>query len=402
MKGVRSRFAWTLLSTLLAAAVLVIAGQASGAVTFLYRSSTTIKTTHQAVQIAGYAAAGVLFLVALELFVPLALRPAGWWRRVLHTLPLFALGIALVGVVLTLAGIGSGAFAGGWMAAGGLLTGLALAVSTMRVSFSPRAVRLALIGAGATAFATLVGWGALLALAVIVLSTPAAAFPAPGGFGGAPGGGRPPEGGGPGGPGEGGALIGPQSLQPLLVGSVVLLTLLAIAMVFLLPRGWRAMRWQPAVAELQTAAHGGWKDAASAAIALAALVVAFLAAIQLVPVSRTNPPVQTTIQWDTQQTRDPATRACMDCHSNETRWPWYASFAPGSWLTSLHVNEGRQRLNLSELNASDASHAAEESVRQIQSGSMPLKDYLLIHADANLTDAEKQQLIRGLQASLAN
>jgi mono/diheme cytochrome c family protein len=399
MKGIRSHFALALLSTLLAAAVLVIAGQASSAVSFIYRSSGAIIAAHQVVLIAGYAAAGALCLIALWLFIPLALRPAGWWRRVLHTLPLFALGIALVGVALTLAGIGSGAFAGGWLAAGGLLTALALAISATRVSLSPRAARLALAGVGVT----LVGWGGLLALAAMVLSTPAAAFSGAGGFSGAPGGDRPPEGGGaPGGFGEGGGLIGSQSLQPLLIGSVVVLTLLAVAMVVLTLRGWRSLRSQPEIAEVQPVGQGGWRDAASAAAALAALAVAFLAVIQLVPVSRTNPPVQTTVQWDSQQTRDLATRACMDCHSNETRWPWYATIAPGSWLTTLHVNEGRQRLNLSELNSGEASRAAEESVRQIQNGSMPLKDYLLIHADANLTDAEKQQLIQGLQASLSN
>ena len=64
-------------------------------------------------------------------------------------------------------------------------------------------------------------------------------------------------------------------------------------------------------------------------VILGMLVVAFIA-IQLIPASRTNPPVTTSLKWDSPQTEALARRACMDCHSNETVWPWYSYVAPAS------------------------------------------------------------------------
>ncbi len=102
--------------------------------------------------------------------------------------------------------------------------------------------------------------------------------------------------------------------------------------------------------------------------------------------------------------QDLATRACMNCHSNETTWPWYAYIAPSSWLTTLHVTNARQQMNLSELNTLPAfrlSMLSEQIAMEIRSGAMPPKDYLLLHPEANLTDAEKEALITGFQQSLA-
>jgi hypothetical protein len=98
------------------------------------------------------------------------------------------------------------------------------------------------------------------------------------------------------------------------------------------------------------------------------------------------------VNWDSPQTQQLWQRACADCHSNQTQWPWYTAIAPGSWLTAEHVNGGRQRFNISV-----RSGRAGESVQQIRSGQMPLADYVLIHPNANLTAAEKQELMQGLQ-----
>ena len=86
----------------------------------------------------------------------------------------------------------------------------------------------------------------------------------------------------------------------------------------------------------------------------------------------------------------------MDCHSNETTWPWYAHIAPSSRLTALHVSGARQELNLSELDNLPAfrrASVAESMANQIRAGAMPPADYLLMHPDARLSDAEKQQLL---------
>lgn len=139
-----------------------------------------------------------------------------------------------------------------------------------------------------------------------------------------------------------------------------------------------------------------------ALILVAALLVVFVA-IQFVPVQRTNPPVVTRLAWDSAQTQNLAQRACMDCHSNETQWPWYAHVAPASWLISADVERGRRELNLSELSTDTnrLSRVAQRVQRAIESGKMPLAQYLVMHPDAQLTAEEKQTLMAGMLKTLS-
>ena len=146
------------------------------------------------------------------------------------------------------------------------------------------------------------------------------------------------------------------------------------------------------------------------AIGIGAGAVAALAvAIQLVPFGRDHakPPVTLQVNWDSDQTRDLFYRACADCHSNETKWPWYSNVAPVSWLVQRDVNEGREHFNISEMSEEhegeehsegrdDHHHSPAELVRD---GQMPMPIYLITHPEARLSDAEKQQLIDGLEAT---
>ncbi len=121
---------------------------------------------------------------------------------------------------------------------------------------------------------------------------------------------------------------------------------------------------------------------------------------QLVPYGRdhSNPPVTAEPHWDSPETRALAQRACFDCHSNETRWPWYSNVAPTSWLLQSHVDEGRRALNFSEFQRSfEDAHEAGETVRE---RSMPPRSYLWMHPEARLSAAQRQQLARGLDASI--
>ncbi len=122
--------------------------------------------------------------------------------------------------------------------------------------------------------------------------------------------------------------------------------------------------------------------------------------IQFLPYGHdhTNPPVTGQPQWDSQQTRDLVTRACYDCHSNQTTWPWYSNVAPLSWLIQHDVEAGRSRLNFTEWNQSQ--RGVENAARQVQSGTMPQWYYVVLHPTASLTPAEKQTLVQGLQTSL--
>jgi hypothetical protein len=142
-----------------------------------------------------------------------------------------------------------------------------------------------------------------------------------------------------------------------------------------------------------------------------ALVVIFLCPLlmQAIPYGRnhTNPPVVSEPKWDSPQTRALAQRACFDCHSNETKWPWYTNIAPVSWLIQRDVDEGRQHLNFSEWGQQPASNRRERAddpnriAHSIQEGEMPPAVYLPLHPEANMTQAEKDQLIQGLTTTLS-
>jgi hypothetical protein len=135
------------------------------------------------------------------------------------------------------------------------------------------------------------------------------------------------------------------------------------------------------------------------------ILVAVLALIQLVPYGRahTNPPPGATPAWDSPRTQELARRACFNCHSNETRWPWYASIAPLSWRIQTHVNEGREKLNFSAFAPAnhEVAEAAGEAGKTVRKGEMPPQDYLLMHPEARLTAEEKLALAAGLDATFA-
>ncbi len=134
-------------------------------------------------------------------------------------------------------------------------------------------------------------------------------------------------------------------------------------------------------------------------ITLIVLVGLFLL-IQLVPYGRdhTNPSHQVEPNWDKPETRALAQRACFDCHSNETVWPWYSHVAPSSWLVQKDVEVGRSELNFSEWDKpqDEADHAG----KMVTRGKMPLKKYLLLHPGARLTDTERDALASGLNATI--
>lgn len=123
--------------------------------------------------------------------------------------------------------------------------------------------------------------------------------------------------------------------------------------------------------------------------------------IQAVPYGRrhVNPPVLAEPKWDTAQTRALAARACFDCHSNDTVWPWYSSVAPMSWLVQRDVDEGRRALNFSEWNR--PQEEAREAPKTVTQGEMPPWIYTIRASQARLSQAEREALSRGLTATLA-
>ena len=122
--------------------------------------------------------------------------------------------------------------------------------------------------------------------------------------------------------------------------------------------------------------------------------------LQAVPYGRQheNPKTVQEIKWNTPATRTLAASACLDCHSNLTRWPWYTNIAPISWLTTRDVEDGRATLNFSEWQRPQEADL-QEVVDVIREKGMPPLQFRLIHADARLTDTERQQLEVGISDS---
>ena len=131
-----------------------------------------------------------------------------------------------------------------------------------------------------------------------------------------------------------------------------------------------------------------------------ALVAGLFVALQIIPYGRThsNPPTTVEPKWDSPRTRELAVRACFDCHSNETKWPWYANVAPFSWAVQFDVDSAREVVNYSEW---DRPYAlGHYSGQRTLDGNMPPYKYMMAHPEANLTPAEREELARGLDATI--
>lgn len=125
-------------------------------------------------------------------------------------------------------------------------------------------------------------------------------------------------------------------------------------------------------------------------VLLVGLVVA-----QFFPMARTNPPFTAAQTIDNVVNVPPdvhATlmRACGDCHSNETQWPWYSHVAPTSWFVVGHVDQGRRHINLSSWvrpgkEPKDSIDRLKAMCDEVQSGGMPLTSYTLIHWNSKLS-----------------
>ncbi len=125
--------------------------------------------------------------------------------------------------------------------------------------------------------------------------------------------------------------------------------------------------------------------------------------IQFIPYGKdyTNPPVVSEPQWDSMQTKVLFDKACANCHSNKTTYPWYSKVAPISWLVAFDVEEGREHFNVSMWGA-QKKNKGDEAAEEVEDGEMPPFYYLPTHPEAKLTQAETQQLILGLEKTFGS
>lgn len=134
----------------------------------------------------------------------------------------------------------------------------------------------------------------------------------------------------------------------------------------------------------------------------AAAVIAIVVGVaQVVPVARTNPPAAGN-PIAPLQVAECLRRACYDCHSNETRWPWYSRIAPVSWLVSRHVQVARARLNFSDwtdyaYDPGTESDKLREIAAMIGNGTMPPWYYRLTHPRARLSTADRTTIFAWIE-----
>jgi Haem-binding domain len=146
-------------------------------------------------------------------------------------------------------------------------------------------------------------------------------------------------------------------------------------------------------------------------IVLAVAGIAALAVMQLIPMARTNPPMASDIAGAKAgdivappQIEGTLRRACYDCHSNETRWPWYSGIAPVSWLIAHDVDLGRKEIDFSEWQnyyPQTRRHKLEWMGRALQEEVMPPWPYRLMHPGARLSNEERAALEQWVKAEAA-
>lgn len=138
------------------------------------------------------------------------------------------------------------------------------------------------------------------------------------------------------------------------------------------------------------------------------LIIALLAliAIQFIRPDRSIPEYDTSQDFismtnPNEQIKGILKAACYDCHSYETKYPWYDRIAPVSYWLNGHVRHGRGKLNFSEwgtYSAKKADHKLEESVEEVKGKNMPLSSYTWTHKEAKLSDEQRAELARFFQA----
>ena len=98
-------------------------------------------------------------------------------------------------------------------------------------------------------------------------------------------------------------------------------------------------------------------------------------------------------------------KACNDCHSNNSNYPWYANFQPIHWWLEKHIKDGKKELNFDEYtnrNLRYQYHKMEETIEMVKEGEMPLNSYTWTHKDAKLTENEKNKLIGWAESVMDN
>lgn len=132
-------------------------------------------------------------------------------------------------------------------------------------------------------------------------------------------------------------------------------------------------------------------------------ILLIVAIIQLIPVDRFNPVIESEIVVSP-EARNILRKACYDCHSNETKWPWYSKVAPISWLLADDVKEGRKEMNFStwgNYKVKRQTKLLKKILEEINENEMPPWTYILMHKKAALSLDEREIFRKWIQESTA-
>jgi Haem-binding domain len=131
------------------------------------------------------------------------------------------------------------------------------------------------------------------------------------------------------------------------------------------------------------------------------VIVIILIGIQYFTIDKTNPPAD--MKKDFITLTNPSGKignmiksSCYDCHSHHTKYPWYSNVAPVSWLLKSHIDDARKHVNFStwgDYNSKKQDHNLEECIEYVKNGEMPMKGYVMLHEEAEITHEQKMLLI---------
>jgi hypothetical protein len=135
-----------------------------------------------------------------------------------------------------------------------------------------------------------------------------------------------------------------------------------------------------------------------------------LIGIQFITIDKNNPPVDESLNFFSTESFSPegmelVQNACYDCHSNESKYPWYSNIAPVSFVLAGHIKEGREELNFSEYQSYGAKkkdHKLEEISEALREGWMPIDNYVWMHSEAKLTAEQRENLAKEFDAVRSN
>jgi hypothetical protein len=138
----------------------------------------------------------------------------------------------------------------------------------------------------------------------------------------------------------------------------------------------------------------------------AILIILLLFAIQLISVDKINPPIDNTLTLKApQEVINILKHSCYDCHSDETKWPYYSDIAPISFFVVSHVNNGRKAMNFSlwyKMDKEIKIQRLKSAVETVNNGRMALPSYLYAHKEAELSKDKKTILTTWFKKELEN